>query len=1073
MIKYFIQNFTAVVVLCISIVMFGFLALFSLPIQLTPNVQEPAITVLTVYPGATPGDVEQDILVEQERFLRSVPGLKKMVSEASAGTATITLEFGVETNMQENLVRVNNALSQVPSYPENVDEPQLSTTSSSDQPVAWFSLRAVPGKEKEIEIESKFTFAEDFIKTRFERIPGVASVQGVYGGAPQQMKVFLDPFKLADRGITIYQVREAIRNNNRDISGGDLSEGKRRYNVRTVGRIQNAADVENIIITVKDGVPIRVGDIAYAAEDTSKMNSLIRHNGRPALAMGVRHQPGTNLLVVMDEVRKVAKELNEGLLKENNLRLNQVTDDTEYVASAVALVRDNLLTGGVLAFLTLLLFLRHVRSTLIIGLAIPISVVGSLALISWSGRTINVISLAGLAFSIGSVLDCSIVVLENIFRHRTMGKDSFAAAYEGTEEVWTAIMSSVATNVIVFLPIISLQEQAGQLFGDLAIAITSSNLLSIIVAILIIPAFAARLLRVMPHEPKTPLGARAYNLFGLAPAAARANALLEHSLRLMMGSLRARLAVITSMLLLAIALIVFFMPKTEYLPEGNQNSVFGVLIPPQGYNLEEMSAIGENIERAMRPYTEGSVEDYESGKIGSPPLQDFFFASFEGMIFNFTRAKDASTAALIPDLISREFGKVPGAIAFSTQRSIFEGGLEGSRGIEVDIVGPDVPTLTFIGLQGFLSIMQHEKLQGAQTLPEPGIEVGQPQLTITPNWVRAAEVGISASAIGYGAWVLGDGAYADDYYRDGKKYDLYLYSTMDAYDTLTNFDTMKIATESGEVIPISAVANVNFDFVPQKIRRVNQERAVTLKVVPPGNLSLEESIGVLRDDIIPGLKEKGFVPPGYELRIGGSSDKLQAMIKALSGDFVLAVVLVYLILVLIFRHWGHPFTILLSVPIGLTGGVLGLWLLNLYLGVITGGTQIQSMDVLTMLGFVVLLGAVVNNPILIVEQALNFMETGVEFSEAVVQSTISRIRPILMTTGTTVLGLFPLVINPGAGSELYRGLGVVMFGGLFLGTITTIYFIPAVMGLINDFSRWFNKTPFAMSSSRMIHKLEE
>ncbi|MBI1292055.1 MMPL family transporter [bacterium] len=1073
MIRYFINNSVAVIVLCITIILFGVLALVSLPIQLTPNVKTPAITVTTVYPGATPEDVEQDILVDQERFLRSVPGLKKMISEASFGAGSITLEFDVATDMQESLVRVNNALSQVPSYPENVDEPQLSTSSNSDQPVAWFSIRALPGHENDVNIAAQYDLAEDFVKTRFERIPGVASVQGVYGGSPKEMQVYLDPYKLADRRISIFQVREAIRGNNRDVSGGDLWEGKRRYTVRTVGRVQTPEDVENIIITHRDGASIRVGDVGYATLSVAKSRSLIRHNGRPALAMGVRHQPGTNLLVVMDEVRKAAAELNDGVLKQNNMRINQVTDDTEYVSESVAMVRDNLLIGGVLAFLTLLIFLRHIRSTLIIALAIPLSIVGSLFLINSMGRTINVISLAGLAFSIGSVLDNSIVVLENIFRHRQMGKDSFTAAFDGTDEVWTAILASTTTNVIVFLPIIGLKEQAGQLFGDLAVAITASNIMSLIVAILVIPCFSARLLRVMPHVPKVAMGAWAYNLFGFAPVAARMQATLERLLRFVLGHLFGRLALVLGMGTIAILLIFVFMPKTEYLPEGNQNSVFGLLIPPQGYSVEEMSSIGENLEVAFRPYVEGSVEDYRSGKLDAPPLRDFFFASFEGMMFVFTRGKDNETAALLPDLIRREFSKVPGSIAISSQRSIFEGNLRGSRGIDIDIVGPEVPQLTFVGLQGFLSILQNPKLAGAQTIPEPGIEIGQPQLTIRPNWVRAAEVGISAQAIGYGAWVLGDGAYADDFYQNGRKYDLYMYSSLNAYDTLSNFDNMKISTDEGVVVPISSVADFSFDFVPQKIRRVNQQRAVTLQVVPPTNLSLEETLDVIENEVIKDLKDKGMVPPGYEIRIAGSSDKLKAMVNALSADFVLALVLIYLLLVLIFKHWGHPLTILFSVPIGLTGGVLGLFLLNRYLHLVSGGTIVQSLDVLTMLGFVILLGAVVNNPILIVEQSLNFMEQGMERHEAIVQATMSRIRPILMTTGTTVLGLLPLVLIPGAGSELYRGLGVVMFGGLFLGTVTTVFFIPSVMVLIYDFIDWFGKTRFGVSSSRMIHKIEE
>lgn len=1081
MIRYFLHNGIAVSVLCLAIMIFGVLAIISLPIQLTPNVQTPAITVSTIYPGATPRDVEQDILAEQEKFLRSVEGLTKMTSTASQSRGEIILEFPVGSDMSDKLLRVNNALAQVPSYPENVDEPSLSTSSSSDQPVAWFSIRALPGMETEIDIAAQFDYADDFIKPAFERIPGVASVQGVYGGSEREMQVFLDPFKLAERGLTIYQVRTAIRDNNRDVPGGSLNEGKRSYIVRTTGRYRTPQDVENTIITIReDGTPIRIRDVGYAQIGIAEKQSLIRHNGRPAMAMGVRHQPGTNLLIVMDDVKRVAQELNDGPLKDRGLFLTQVTDDTEYVSAATLMVRNNLLLGGVLALLTLFLFLRHLRPSLVVSLAVPVCLFGSLFLINGSGRSINVISLAGLAFSVGAILDNSIVVLENIFRHRELGKSEFEAADHGVHEVWTAILSATVTNVVVFAPIITLQEEAGQLFRDLAIAITSTNIFSFIVAVLVIPALAARWLGHVPtaEERKRGLAVKESNLLGIVTLAQGFYAQLEKLLVWLMGGLLRRVAVVAGIVLFAAALVFVLMPKTEYLPEGNQNSIFAMLIPPQGYSIEEMSSIGRELEVRFRPYVETSHEEWASGKTDliGPPMQDFFFVSFSGSMFMFTRAKNAAYASEIPPLLTTILSDVPGTFAIAVQRSIFDSSLAGSRGIELDIVGTDMAVATGVAAQAFVKAMQ---VFGSPPQPEPGIEVGQPELTILPRWERAAELGLGAIDIGYGAWVLGDGAFADDFYEDGKKRDLYLYSTLGAFDTLANFDTLRIATTAGDTVPLSEVAEVQFNFVPQQIRRLNQERSVTLNIIPPANISLEEAIEKIQTEIVGELMNEGAVPPGYRLRIGGSSDKLAAVRETLATDMMLAILLVYLVLVLIFKHWGHPFTILMSVPIGLTGGVLGLKFLNIYFqglgltGLLRGEVPIQSLDVLTMLGFIILLGSVVNNPILIVEQSLNFFKSGLTMKEAIVASTMSRIRPIFMTTGTTMLGLAPLVFLPGAGSELYRGLGVVMFGGLLFGTVTTIFFIPSVMSLMYDLTDRFKKSEVGQLSETFLHKLKE
>lgn len=1066
MIRYFIHNWIAVLVLGVSIILFGVLALLRMPIQLTPDVRQPTITVQTIYPGAVPEDVEQDILIEQEKFLRSVPGLRKMTSTASLGSGSIDLEFAVGSDMSENLVRVNNALSQVASYPENVDEPSLSTSSSSDQPVAWFSLRALPGMELEVDPARHFDFAEDLVKPRFERIRGVAEIWGVFGASDRQMQVFLDPIKLADRGIAISQVRNAIRSNNRDISGGDLEEGKRRYNLRTLGRYDGPADVENTILTITEsGTAVRIRDVGFARVAPAKPNSLIRHNGRPALAFGVVHQPGTNLLVVMDEVKAVAAELNETLLRDRGLRLDQVTDDTEYVVASTAMVRNNLITGGVLALMTLLLFLRHVRSTIILGIAIPLCIMGSLALINFLGRSINVITLAGLAFSIGAVLDKSIVVLENIFRHRTLGKGPFEAAYHGVSEVWTAIMSSTITNVVVFVPIITLQDEAGQLFRDLALAITSTNIFSFTVAVLVIPCMGRILFTRVPKPPETRAGRMAYNLLGLQQLGVLFHRTMGRVLTWLLSGTVRRLALVGGMICLAFSLIFIFMPKTEYLPDGNQNSIFGLMMPPQGYSLSEFGGIGVELEKRVRPYVEGSVEDYREGRLDGPPLRDFFFIAFGNSMFMFTRAQDAATAGQVPGLLISKMLEVPGMIPISSQMSIFSADISGSRAIELDIIGPDFREATRIASRAFRKVF--EVMPGAQPRPEPGIEIGQPQLSIRPNWERAAELGLGADDIGYGAWVLGDGAYADEYYERGRKLSLYLYSTMGSYESLANFDSMRIASPGGSVVPLSSVAEVEFGFSPQEIRRVNAERAVTLNISPPTNISLEEAVAIVERDLIGALQAEGAIPPGYELRIGGSSDKLANIRDTLKVDLLLALVLVYLTLTLVLHHLGYPLTILLTVPIGLTGGVLGLKALNMYLAVISPG-QIQSLDILTMLGFIILLGSVVNNPILIVEQSFNFMKEGLDQKAAIVAATQSRLRPIFMATGTTILGLTPLVVIPGAGSELYRGLGVVMFGGLLLGTASTVFFMPCILSLTLELTNWLSSKLPAESISKAI-----
>ena len=335
MIRYFIRNGIAVSVLSMALLLFGVLALFSLPIQLTPDVSAPVISVVTYYPGATPEDIEQDILIDQEQYLKSLPGLEKMISTASMGQAEVELEFGLETNQQENIVRINNALAQVPGYPENVDEPTIQTSRASEQPVAWISVRTRPEHPEPLDVQEMFDYVEDHVKPYFERLTGISSVRGVYGGTERQMQVMIDPTKLADRGIAISRVREAIRSRNRDVSGGDLDEGKRRFNVRTVGRYESTADIEDTIIDVQDGTPVYLRDVGYARLGHAEKRTLIRQNTEPALAFGPQRKRGTNLLVVMEQVQGAIRELNDGVLREKGIYLTRVTDSTSYVRDAV------------------------------------------------------------------------------------------------------------------------------------------------------------------------------------------------------------------------------------------------------------------------------------------------------------------------------------------------------------------------------------------------------------------------------------------------------------------------------------------------------------------------------------------------------------------------------------------------------------------------------------------------------------------------------------------------------------------------------------------------------------------
>jgi hydrophobic/amphiphilic exporter-1 (mainly G- bacteria), HAE1 family len=482
----------------ILIVLFGFLSLFRIPIQLTPNVDLPEISVETIWRGASPLEVEREITDVQEDELKNLEGLREMKSESSYGNSYINLMFEIGTSTDEALLRVSNKLDQVKKYPADIERPVIKSGGRREQAIAWMILKGVEGYTGNLQHE--YDFLDDNVKPHLERISGVSSVN-IYGGQKREIHVIVDPNALAARHVGIPELITALDVENKNISAGHFDEGKRRYIVRTLGEYQSEADVEKVIIKREKGIPITVGDVARAELSHENLDLVVRHIGVPTIVMNAVREPGTNVLVVMEGIRKGLEELNRGILSDRQLAIEQVYDETSYIYSAIALVKQNIYLGGFLAVMVLLIFLRNFSSTIIVAIAIPVSVIGTFLVMTLMGRNINVVSLAGISFAIGMVVDNSIVIFENIFRHREMGKTRIKAAYDGTVEVYGAVLASTLTTVAVFLPIVFVEEEAGQLFRDIAIAISSSVVLSLIVSLTVIPSLSAKILgRVVPKE---------------------------------------------------------------------------------------------------------------------------------------------------------------------------------------------------------------------------------------------------------------------------------------------------------------------------------------------------------------------------------------------------------------------------------------------------------------------------------------------------------------------------------------------------------------------------------------------
>ncbi|MFH1920346.1 MAG: efflux RND transporter permease subunit [Planctomycetota bacterium] len=1172
LIEAFVRNPVKIAVGVLIVALFGVIALVRMPMQLTPEVEIPKISIETKWPGASPHEIEREIIQEQEEQLQSVEGVTKMSSECSNSVGTITLEFKVGSDLSEGLLKVNSRLQQVPEYPEEADEPVISTSDPRANAIAWFILRPRMASPEEIEaflvdnpdlteflrpvaaahnaglrnrrmlalvqehpefagrvtdllppdippVPEFLRFAEDFIEARFERVPGVSN-SGVYGGREDELQVVVDPQQLAARGVTVLDVRNALRRENRDISAGDLWEGKRQYVIRTLGRFRTEEQVADVIVAQSDdGAPVYLRDVAEVRIGFKKPTAVVKNFGTECLAINCVRETGANVLDVMEGLREVKDALNRDVLRQKGLELIQVYDETDYIYSAVWLVRNNIFVGGLLTVAVLLLFLRSGRSTIVIALAIPASLIGTFLMLNLMGRSLNVISLAGLAFAVGMLVDNAVVVLENCYRHAQMGDNPFAAAVRGAQEVWGAVVASTLTTLAVFLPVLFVEEEAGQLFRDIALAISSAVGLSLIVSITVIPTAAARLLRQrrrggMPsrsvgmsvenmatqatpchptprhagfdpsgdgdgepaandgmHDfPETGApGTGAASLLGWVDLAGRAfvdrvvtvNRFLQRGVGL-------RLATVVLFVGAAVGLSWWMMPQVEYLPTGNRNLVIAILLPPPGYSIERSLQIGTELEEATRPYWDVSgsntQSDTETGKRGFPQISDYFFVARGRQVFMGLRALDPNRAGELVDLVYGLTSEMPGTIARVSQRSLFSRELATGRTVDIEITGPELKRLIDLGKEIFFELSpkvkndqadegqadQEQVIPGGRAFPIPSLDLNSPELWVLRKSEQATDMGVSTEELGYTVDALVDGAYATDYYVGGDKIDLTIVGNQRFADRTQDLAQLPVATPSGNVARLDGLADVVYAGGPEQINRRERQRAITISVTPPLEMPLEAAIHEINEKIVRPRIESGMLGDEYQINLAGTADKLQATWQALRWNFVLALLVTYLLMAALFESWLYPFVIILSVPLGAVGGLIGLVLLNQYLALLPNSTP-QTLDVLTMLGFVILIGTVVNNPILIVHQSLNHMrQEGMSPNEAILASVRTRIRPIFMTTSTTVLGLAPLVFFPGAGSELYRGLGAVVLGGLLVSTVFTLILVPTLFSLMME-----------------------
>ncbi|MBT8065242.1 MAG: efflux RND transporter permease subunit [Gammaproteobacteria bacterium] len=1022
--KISLSNPVAVVVACILVAIFGILSLTRLPIQMTPDISRPEISIWTPWRASAPNEIESEIIEPQEDVLRSIPGLLRMQSSAVYGRGSINLQFVIGTDMNRALIEVMNRLNQVPRYPVDALEPVISLGGEDfDRVIAWFAVTA--GEDNPRPIESYQDYIDDNVITRLERVPGVSQV-GSFGGRKHEVRITFDPFKAANIGLDLTNISNQL-GSNADVSAGLNEVGRREYTLRFSGKY----DVENLgelVLEWRDGKPIYLRDVAHVDMAMVDRTNILHQNGSPSVAIFVIPESGVNVYEIMDGLKATVADLVANELAQAGLHMSQDSDDTVYISASVGMVRNNLLLGMTLAVIVLWWFLRKFRATLIVTLSIPLCLLMAFMVLDFTGRTLNIISLAGLAFATGMVLDAAIVVLENIFRQREAGLEGNEASARGVTQVWGALLASTATTVAIFMPVIFLQNEAGQLFSDLAVTISGAVVASLLVAVTVLPTAAANWIKgaaIDDHHKHWWHWVTSHIMSWT-------------------DSPRKRWTWVTVLTLTPVLIVFSLIPPADYLPEGKKNFIMGFMVTAPGMGMQTAGEeLVDIIDDRLAPYLSGEKQ---------PHLKNYFLGTAKG--WGSFLGGEAMNDDEVDELLRVFNGEImsgfPDTFGFAGRDPIF-GGHRGGRKIDIDLAADSFDSLLEAGRTGFYQVMQ--VMPGANIRPYPGLELAEPEIRLIPNDRKIAEVGWNRSRMAMAVRAMGDGAFLGEYFDGTRRYNVVLRA--EGWYSPEELGALPVATAEGDVVSLGELARVTRTAGPSQIRRIDRKRTLTLEVKPPSDMAMEEALDLIKEQVTPAILAS--MPEGGTVKYRGTAEALDEALTSMTGSFILAVVILYLLISALFRSFRDSLLVLMTIPMATVGGVLSLRLVDLAL-LGAGG---QQMDLLTMIGFVILLGLVVNNAILLVYRARDAEREGMSRRDAVESAVRLRLRPILMSTTTSIFGMLPLMTVPGAGTELYRGMASVIVGGMLVSTLFTLILLPSLLRMNEEVKPAGNLVPEA------------
>ncbi|MEO3677433.1 efflux RND transporter permease subunit [Rheinheimera sp. FR7-31] len=1020
-----LTNPASVIVIAILLLLFGLISLFKLPIQITPDIEQPQISVFTGWRSAAPQEVESVIIEPIENAIKNTRGVVKVETNIQRGFGAITLTFDVGADMQQATLDVINNLNQAPPLPLDAIEPTVVAGGGQNAPnAASLLIRTLPGNTTQDIIKYQ-QLIEDVVYPRLSRIQGVGQVN-LNSQRPRELKISFDPQRAAALGLSINQIASQVRAAT-DASGGFADVGRRQYTVRFAGQFSPESLLQ-MIIGYSGERPIYLSDIATTELSYSDRTGFTLRNGAQAYYITIARNNDANTVALLDEINLAIAELNQGALRDAGLIMELSFDASVHIRNALALVKSNLGLGVLLALGLLWLFMRGWRATAIIALSIPLSLAIALITLQLMGRSLNVISLAGLAFAVGLVLDAAIIVQENILRLKSEGLDDKKAALRGAAQVSGALLASTATTVAIFLPILFMAGIEGQLFSDLALTLSVAVCSSFIAAVTVIPLASRYWLGNTPsRDPFSQYWQR-----------------LSQLIMQLTNSRLKRLSWVGGLLLCSVCISLLLVPRTDFMPRAPTDGFFFSFSLPPGGNIDFIEQeLANRVVQRLQPYYSGEK---------TPAIKSYNFYTYgPNASGGFIYAADPTQVEQLMQLVRDEvFAGIPDTQVFLFRGSMINvsGGGDG-RSIELNLQGPDLAALMQAARTGVAAVQQH--LPGGSAQPVPALDMAEPELKLLPDDRAISQAGLNRAEVANYVRAFTSGLFVSEYFDGNDRMNVILRAGQ--WHTPEQLAAMPLLTPRAGVQPLAAMTQLQQTVGPSQLRRIGGKRTLSLIVRPPEGMSLDESMEILQREVLPQMQQA--LPEGASLLLSGNASQMNSAIDEMLINFALALLILLLLMTALFRSLRDALLVLLVMPLAIAGGVMALALVNLF--------TVQSLDLLTMIGFIILLGLVVNNAILLVDQTRSGERSGLSSTDAVRQAIVLRARPVYMSTLTSLFGMLPLMLIPGVGAEIYRGLATVIVGGMTVSALFTLILLPAVLQLQRPAAL---TTPFAAAAAK-------